>query len=217
MDNFKGAIFDLDGTVLDSMGLWRKVDELFFTSRNMPIPEGYIQAISPLGTVGAAHYTKNTYGIKESVEEIIEEWQTTAKKEYSEHVSLKPFAKEYILSLKEKGLTLAIATASDPDMFSECLVKNGIRDVFNFIITVNEVGKGKGFPDIYEKACERMGIKPSECMVFEDILTGLASAKKAGLYCVGVYDKSSEKDINEIKKVSDKFIFSFEEMYKSSL
>ena len=215
MDNFKGAIFDLDGTVLDSMGLWHKVDELFFTSRNMPIPDGYIQAISPLGTVGAAQYTKKTYGIKESVDEIIKEWQTTAKREYSEHVSLKSFAKEYILSLKEKGLTLAIATASDADMFEECLIKNGVRDAFDFIITVNEVGKGKGFPDVYEKACEKMGIRPSECMVFEDILTAVTSAKKAGLYCVGVYDKSSEKDTEEIRRVCDRFIFSFEEMYKA--
>lgn len=215
MENFKGAIFDLDGTILDSMGLWRRVDELFFTSRDMPIPEGYIQAISPLGTVGAAHYTKNTYGIKESVEEIISEWQKTAKKEYSEHVSLKPFAKEYILSLKEKGLTLAIATASDPDMFEDCLIKNGIRDAFDFIITVNEVGKGKGFPDIYEKACKRMEINTSECMVFEDILTAVSSAKKAGLYCIGVYDKSSDKDVDEMRKMCDNFIFSFEELYKA--
>ena len=96
MENFKGAIFDLDGTVLDSMGLWKKVDELFFTSRNMPVPEGYVQTISPMGTIGAANYTKETFGIKESIEEIIAEWQETAKREYSENVSLKPYAKEFI-------------------------------------------------------------------------------------------------------------------------
>ena len=70
MEKFKGAIFDLDGTLLDSMGLWHKVDIAFFENRNMEIPEGYIQAISPLGTYKAAIYTKETYNIKESVEEI---------------------------------------------------------------------------------------------------------------------------------------------------
>ncbi len=215
MEKFKGAIFDLDGTVLNSMGLWKKVDELFFTSRNMPIPEGYIQAISPLGTVGAAHYTKETYGIKESIEEIIEEWQITAKREYAENVTLKPHAKEYILSLKEQGLSLAVATASDPEMFGACLKKYGLDTVFDFFITVNEVGKGKGFPDIYLKAAERMGITPSECMVFEDILTALTSAKSAGFYCVAMYDESSKKDTEKIKEISDRFIFDFEEMYNA--
>lgn len=216
MNNFKGAIFDLDGTVLNSMGLWRKVDELFFTSRNMPIPEGYIQAISPLGTVGAAHYTKNTYNIEESIEEIIEEWQFTAKREYAENVTLKPHAKEYILHLKEQGFHLAVATASDPEMFGECLKKYGLSDVFDFFITVNEAGKGKGEPDIYLKAAERMGIKPHECMVFEDILTAIKSAKSADFYCVAMYDESSKNDKEEIEKIADKFITDFEEMYKSS-
>ncbi len=214
MNRFKGAIFDLDGTVLNSMGLWKKVDELFFTSRNMPIPEGYIQAISPLGTVGAAHYTKNTYNIKESIEEIIAEWQLTAKREYAQNVTLKPHAKEYILSLKEQGVHLAVATASDPEMFGECLKKYGLADAFDFFITVNEVGKGKDYPDIYRKAAERMGIKPQECMVFEDILTALNSAKSAGFYCIAMYDESSERDRAEIKKIADKFILDFEEMYK---
>ncbi len=213
MNKFKGAIFDLDGTVLHSMGLWKKVDELFFTSRNMPIPEGYIQAISPLGTVGAAHYTKNTYNIEESIEEIIEEWQSTAKREYAQNVTLKPHAKEYILRLKEQGFHLAVATASDPEMFGECLKKYGLADVFDFFITVNEVGKGKGHPDIYMKAAQRMGIEPSECMVFEDILTALRSAKSAGFYCVAMYDESSANDKEEIEKIADRFITDFEEMY----
>ncbi len=213
MNKFKGAIFDLDGTVLNSMGLWRKVDELFFTSRNMPIPEGYIQAISPLGTVGAAHYTKNTYNIKESIEEIIDEWQLTAKREYAQNVTLKPHAKEYILHLKKQGLSLAVATASDPEMFGECLKKYGLDDVFDFFITVNEAGKGKDYPDIYLKAAERMGIEPHECMVFEDILTAIKSAKSADFYCVAMYDESSKNDAEKIKEISDKFIFDFEEMY----
>ena len=213
MNGFKGAIFDLDGTVLNSMGLWQKVDELFFTSRNMPIPDGYIQAISPLGTYNAAVYTKNTYNIKESIEEIIEEWRITAQKEYSENVKLKNNAKEYIRSLKENGVKLCVATASDVEMFRDCLIKNEIFDCFDFFITVNEVGKGKGEPDIYLKAAEKMEVKPCECMVFEDILTGISSAKKGGFYTVAMYDESSKRDAEKIKKIADKFIFDFKEMF----
>lgn len=213
MNGFKGAIFDLDGTVLNSMGLWQKVDELFFTSRNMPIPDGYIQAISPLGTYNAAVYTKNTYNIKESIEEIIEEWRITAQKEYSENVKLKNNAKEYIRFLKENGVKLCVATASDVEMFRDCLIKNEIFDCFDFFITVNEVGKGKGEPDIYLKAAEKMEVKPCECMVFEDILTGISSAKKGGFYTVAMYDESSKRDEEKIKKIADKFIFDFKEMF----
>ncbi len=211
---FKGAIFDLDGTVLNSMGLWQKVDEMFFTTRNMPIPEGYIQAISPLGTYNAAVYTKSTYGIKESIEEIINEWRTTAKMEYSEHVTLKPHAKEYLHFLKENGVRICVATASDPEMFEECLEKNGIADVFEFFITVNEVGKGKDEPDIYLRACEKLGINPGDCVVFEDILTAIKSAKDAGFYTVAMYDNSSDSDKEKIEKIADKFIFDFQEMYR---
>lgn len=212
MNKFKGAIFDLDGTVLDSMKVWQTVDEKFFLSRNMQVPEGYIQAISPLGTYNAAVYTKEKYGIKESVEEIMKEWHDSGKDEYSKHVVLKPYAKEYILSLKEKGTLLAVATASDPEMFEECLKKNGIFDAFDFFTTVNEAGRGKGFPDIYLATADKFGIEPKECMVFEDILTGIASAKSAGFYCVGVYDESSKKDEPKIKAVADRFIYNFEEM-----
>ena len=208
----KGAIFDLDGTVLDSMGLWHKVDVAFFENRNMEIPEGYIQAISPLGTYKAAVYTKETYNIKESVEEIIAEWQIIAKNEYSKNVKLKNGAKEYILSLKEKGVKLAVATASDPDMFSACLKKYGIWDAFQCIVTVNEVGQGKSNPEIYLRAAEKLGVSVDECAVFEDISVALKTAKSAGFYCVGVYDSSSEKDIEENKKIADKFIFNFNEM-----
>ncbi len=212
MKNFKGAIFDLDGTVLDSMGLWHKVDVAFFENRNMEIPEDYIKVISPLGTYKAAVYTKETYNIKESVEEIIAEWQIIAKNEYSEHVKLKPGAKEFILSLKEKGVKLAVATASDPDMFSACLKKYGIWDAFECIVTVNEVGEGKSSPGIYLRAAEKLGLDKSECAVFEDILVALKTAKSAGFYCVGVYDSSSENDVEEIKKLADRFIFDFNEL-----
>ena len=212
MKNFKGAIFDLDGTVLDSMGLWHKVDVAFFENRNMEIPEGYIQAISPLGTYNAAVYTKEIYNIKESVEEIIAEWGEIAKNEYSKHVTLKPGAKENLLRLKEKGVRLSVATASDKELFEGCLKKYGIFDLFDFFVTVNEIGKGKSSPDIYLAAAEKMGVRKEECAVFEDILTALKTAKDAGFYCVGMYDRSSEKDREEIKKISDKFIFDFNEM-----
>lgn len=212
MKIFKGAIFDLDGTVLDSMGLWHKVDVAFFENRNMEIPEDYIKAISPLGTYKAAVYTKETYNIKESVEEIIAEWQSIAKKEYSENVKLKKGVKEYILSLKEKGVKLAVATASDPDMFSACLKKYGIWDAFQCIVTVNEVGHGKSSPEIYLRAAEKLGVSVSDCVVFEDISVALKTAKSAGFYCVCVYDSSSQNDIEENKKTADKFIYDFDEL-----
>ena len=212
MNNFKGAIFDLDGTLLDSMGLWHKVDIAFFENRNMPIPEGYIQAISPMGTYNAAVYTKETYNIKESVEEIIDEWRTIAKREYSQHVKPKNGAKEYLLSLKEKGLKLAVATASDKDLFEDCLKKYGIFNLIDFFVTVNEVGKGKSSPDIYLHAAKKLDAEPNECMVFEDIFTALSTAKNAGFYCVGVYDGSSASDVEKNKEISDKFIYDFNEL-----
>lgn len=116
------------------------------------------------------------------------------------------------MHLKNNGVKLAIATASEEELFGPLLKKHGVYDLFDNITTLDEVSRGKGFPDIYEKAAGKMNIKNSDCIVFEDIYLGLKGAKDGGFLTVCMRDPSSEKDREKILSICDKYIESFKEM-----
>lgn len=212
MKEFKGAIFDLDGTILDSMWVWKQVDVNFLGKRGIAIPPDYVKAISALNLKTAAIYTIERFGLTDSVESVMQEWFEMAEKEYAEDVQLKNDAREYLAYLKAKGVKLAVATSSSEGLFLPCLEHTGIYEFFDAIVTTMEVERGKEFPDVYEEAARRIGCKPSECMVFEDILKGVKAAKEGGFYVVAVAEEHSKDEWQEIKNTADRFIEEFEEM-----
>lgn len=208
----KGAIFDLDGTLLDSMDVWNDVDRIFFAKRGMEVPEDFIAAITPLGFEAAAAYTVKRFGFPEKEADIIAEWYELARKAYAEDVVLKPFAKEYLELLKKRGVCLAAATASDASLFEPCLLRNGILDYFDTIVTVRDVKRGKGFPDIYELAAQRMALPVQDCTVYEDILKGVEGAKAGGFLAVAIEEPHSGYEKELIWKMADIYITSWKEL-----
>lgn len=211
MENIKGAIFDLDGTLIDSMNIWVDVDREFFKKRKMPLPTDYTKTIAPMGIDKAAVYTKNKYNLPESTDEIINEWRMSARKKYLD-IELKDGAYEYLLYLKEKGIKLAVATASEEEMFVPLLKKHEIFELFDNITTLKEVSRGKGFPDIYELCAKKMNLKSEECLVFEDIYLGIKGAKDGNFKAVCMKDGASLKDKEIIAEICDKYIESFFDM-----
>lgn len=212
MKEFKGAIFDLDGTILDSMWVWKQVDVNFLGKRNIEIPGDYVKAISALNLKTAAEYTKERFQLPETVEEIMQEWFQMAVKEYAEDVQLKSSVREYLAYLKAKEVKIAVATSSHEGLFLPCLENNEIYEFFDTIVTTMEVERGKEFPDVYEEAARRLGVKPSQCMVFEDILKGVKAAKEGGFYVVAVGEEHSQDEKEEIMEVADRYIEDFDEM-----
>lgn len=212
MKEFKGAIFDLDGTILDSMWVWKQVDINFLGKRGIEVSSDYVKAISSLNLKTAAEYTIQRFSLSDTVEEVMEEWFQMAVKEYAEDVQLKSCAREYLAYLKAKEVKLAIATSSHEGLFLPCLENNKIYEFFDTIVTTMEVKRGKDFPDVYEEAARRLGLKPSECMVFEDIHKGIKAAKEGGFYVVAVEEEHSIDERDEIIKAADKYITDFEEM-----
>ena len=210
----KGVIFDLDGTILDSMDIWKEIDVKFLGRRGLEVPDDYFRNIAPLGFDGAAAYTIERFGFPETPEQIIEEWYQMAVDAYAKEVELKPFAKEYLLFLKEQRVKLGIATSCETQMFLPALERNGILGLFESYTTVREVPRGKEFPDIYERQAEKMGLLPGECAVFEDILKAVQGANAGGFYTVGVFDLHSADEWGEIKKQANKFIYSYEELIR---
>ncbi len=209
---YQGAIFDLDGTILDSMGVWRQIDVEFLGRRGISVPPDYLEAITPLGFDRAAEYTIRRFSLPESREEIVREWYLMAENAYRYQVELKEGAGEWLNRLKSLNIPLAVATSSDEALFVPALKRTGIYDCFDAFVTVKEVARGKGFPDIYEKAAGRIGCVPEQCVVFEDILQGIRGAKMGGFCAVAVYDEDSAHEEQAMRDAADYFIYSFRQL-----
>ena len=212
METIRAAIFDLDGTLVDSMYVWSKVDEDFLTQRGIPVTEEYTDKMRSMFFETAAAYTKDTYGLEESVEEIMQIWLDMAHYEYANNVMAKKGALEFLLALKEKGIALGMATSNNPYLLKPCLDNNGMSGIFDCICYTSEVGVNKSNPDIYLYTADKLGVKAKECVVFEDIIEGIKSAASVGMKTVAVYDPANELYLPELKKHSDRLIYSYDEL-----
>ena len=149
MFNFKGAIFDLDGTIIDSMGIWEKIDIKFFEEINIPMPSYYIKIINNMSFEESAIYTIKRFNLKESKENLIERWNQMAMFEYAHNIKLKPNVRTYLEKLKENNIKIGLATASPQELYESVLKNNKIYDYFDAFTTLQEVKKDKNYPDIY--------------------------------------------------------------------
>ncbi len=212
LKNIEGAVFDLDGTLLDSSWVWEKVDEKFLGDRGFQVPDDYVDEISPLGAERAAVYTIERFGLNEDKDDIVREWIEMAKKEYATEVVCKPYAKEFLEELHKLNIKMAVATSSDRELFMKTLEREGILKYFQKIVTVDEVEHGKGYPDIYEEAARRIKVNPHKCLVFEDILAGVTGASLGEFNVVAVFDKKSKHNWEKIKSISKYSINDYKEL-----
>lgn len=209
----KLVIFDLDGTLIDSNDVWKKNDESFFSKRNMEVPKDYTQRIAHIGLKEAAIFTKSEYGIKESVEEILKEWNDVVINQYSNHLSLKDNAYNFIKYLKENNVKIALATANTKSLYEPCLKRLKIYDYFDFMADVDNVKSGKSSVKIYDLVSSSLNVNPSNTLVIEDICTCLKTAYENGYITVAMFDKHNKEENNEqAKKYSYKFIYDFKEL-----
>lgn len=212
MKNIKAAIFDLDGTLIDSMGVWCKIDIDFLKKRNKAVPNNLKKEIDHLTFEECANYFKNTFNLKESPESIMKEWNDMAYSEYSNNIKLKNGVKTFLNLLKSKNIKIGLATSNTLSLVEIVLKNNGIYDLLDSITTISEVKRGKNFPDIYLLAANKLNTSPKECIVFEDILPAIEGAKSAGMKVVGVYDYYSKDYTKNIKAKSDYYINKYDDL-----
>ena len=208
----KAVIFDFDGTIANSRYVWQKVDVDFFAKRGMEIPRDYVEAISVMSFYNGAVYTKEKYNIKESVEEIMSEWNSQALREYKENVVLKPFVKEYLRELKDKGYKIGLATAALHDYYIPVLEREGVLDCFDVFTDTRDAARDKIFPYIYLLCAEKLGSNSANSIVFEDVLKGVKSSVSAGFNTTAVYDNQPENQWEIIKNTANRHIMDFSEL-----
>lgn len=211
--NYKACIFDLDGTVLDSMGVWKRVDEIFLGKRSLPLTDEYCKAISSMKLNLAADYTVKLFNLKENPKDIIKEWLDLAREEFTYHIQPKPFAVEYISKLRELKIPMAVATTSQKELYLPALKRLNIYDFFEAVADSETVSFGKDRPDIFLTAAKMLNTAPKDCIVFEDTVHGLSSAAGAGFITVGFLDENHLETHAEIRKIADLTACDFKDFY----
>lgn len=210
----KGAIFDVDGTILDSMGIWDEAGIRYLKSKGIEAPSDLGDTLFTMTIAEAADYLKEKFALKETPDAIEQGILDTVKDYYYEEAPLKNNVAEVLEMLKRNKIPMAVASSSEKAHIEAAFQRLGILKYFQAIYTCQEVGEGKSSPLIFEKACEELGTNPEETYVFEDALHAIKTAKKAGFRTVGIYDRYSEKDQKEIQGTADSYIESWEQSSK---
>ncbi|QQY80286.1 HAD superfamily hydrolase (TIGR01509 family) [Keratinibaculum paraultunense] len=208
----KGAIFDLDGTLLDSMWLWDSLAYKYLLSIGINPPRDLDKQLEELTLREACVYMKEKFNIRYTPDKIKEDIESLLTDYYANKLQLKPYTLEILKEFKNRGIKMVIATSTDKHLVLMALNRHGIYDYFEFIQTVEDVGISKGNPKFFEITINKLGLNPEEIWVFEDALYPMISAKKCGLNIVAVKDESALKDLEKIKEVADIYIDNFSQL-----
>ena len=205
-----GAIFDLDGTVLDSLWVWHRVDERFFGARGLKVPEDYGRAVAGMSFTETAAYTIGRFALNESVRAVEAEWLALAAEEYAREVGPVPGIRQFLRRLKRAGVKLAAATANRPSLIEPALERLGLLELFDAVLTAGELGdKNKSDGALFVAASERLGVAPSDCIVFEDTLSGIRGARAAGMGACAVESPACAHALEEIAPLADGVLADF--------
>ena len=212
IENTDAVIFDLDGTMVDSMWIWRQIDIDYFGRFGMSIPEEYQHEIEGLSYYETAVYTHEHYLPQVSVEQMMEDWNDMAYDHYVNDVTPKEKIKEFLEHLSGHGCKLGVATSNSKVLCNAVLEKNGLRDYFDIVLTGDECGAGKPAPDVYLNCAAALAVAPERCLVFEDLCNGIIAGKRAGMTVVTIDDEYSAYQWEDKCEKADHNIRSYREI-----
>ena len=202
----KGIIFDIDGVLLDSLGIWDDLGARYLQSIGVKPEEGLNEILFSMSMEQGASYLNEHYDLQKSDAEVHMGLSQMLEDFYFNEVLPKPGAKELLEFVKSKGIKVTAATSSPRIHIEKALERNGMLKFFEKIFTNSEVGASKHSPEIYNAAAAFLGTKPSETLVFEDSLYALKTAKNAGFNTVGVYDIKGESDQEGVRNTGDHYV-----------
>lgn len=205
----EAAIFDLDGTLLDSMPIWQGLGENYLLQKKLQPAPGLQDLLKTMSLQQAAKHFQSAYGLREDEETIIGEIETLIADFYRYEIPLKAGAAEYLQTLQERNVKMCIATATERNLAESALERLDIRKYFSTILTSSEVKAGKEDSLIYRRAFEQLGAPLKKTVIFEDALHAVETATAAGFRVVGVHDETAEQDAERIKALTEQYIYSF--------
>ena len=204
--SIKGIIFDADGVLLDSMGIWDQAPEMYLRSKGIT-PEKHLgQKMFAMSMTEGAEYIKKHYLADFPVTKILDGVTDTICTFYEQEGLLKPGVEETLRWIQKQRIPMTVATSSEKNVISKAFERLGIFSCFQQVFSCEEVGAGKDRPDIYYAAQQEMACRVEETIVFEDSFYALQTAKKAGFVTVGVYDRFSENQREEIQMLADHYL-----------
>lgn len=210
---FSGAIFDLDGTILDSMSMWRTLLENSLLRHGI-YPEPYLSLnIWGFSSARREEYLRNKYGLELTSDEISSGFGYYIKRFYANEAVPKPGAVDFLKFLYSRGVKIALATATPVEYMESALDKYDIKRYFDVILTTKEIGVGKSKPDIYDLSCSRLGIDKSDAVIFEDAHYAINTAKNAGYTVIAIDDCWQFRTRDSNISRADRFIESWDKVY----
>ena len=212
LEHKKAAIFDLDGTLMDSMWMWQDIDIEYLGRFQIPVPENLQVEIEGMGFTETAIYFKETFHLPDTVEQIKADWNQMAYEKYAHQVPLKKGAFRLLGEMKKRGMKLGIASSNHIDLVRAALRSNQVEEFFDCIRTACDVAKGKPAPDVYLSVAESLEVEPSECIVFEDVPMGVLAGLNAGMTVCGVEDAYSRERETQVRSLAHYYIHDYDEI-----
>ena len=212
----KGLIFDMDGTLIDSMEMWRSLATIYLADRGLvPKEEGLDSKVYRMTIPEMQEFFEREYGLHyDTLREFQESYYQAVEKYYAAEIQPRTGVMKLLCEAKKAGLRMCVATATRTRTALLALSRLGILDYMEFVICCDDVGADKDQPDIYLEAARRLGFRVSECVVFEDALYCVRTAKKAGFRTVGLYEKSAPWEAEGIRSLCDQYLFDYDELWE---
>lgn len=207
----KGAIFDFDGTLFDSMYVWHTVGEEYLKTNGKVARPGFRDIVKAMSLLESAYYVIDEYGVEKPAQTIVNDINGLVENHYFNDVQPKKGLVNFLKKLKSQDVNICIATATDKYMIEAALKRCGIRDLFSNIFTCTEVGASKKTPTIYREALKYLGTTRENTIVFEDALYAIKTAKADGFYVAGIYDEF-EKETSLVEELADVYITDYDDI-----
>ena len=201
------AIFDMDGTLVDSMVYWKHLATEFLESKGVQdIAPNILERIKPMTMTESASLFIQEYGLSGTPESVAAEMNAMMDEHYRRDIPLKPGVQVYLDALHRRGVTMCVASATAEELMDACLTRLGVAQYFSFLLSCETVGAGKSRPDVYWEAAKRLGAQPEEIAVYEDALYAANTAKQAGFYVIAVQDDSNQPHWETLTALADENI-----------
>ena len=205
------AIFDMDGTLVDSMVYWKRLATEFLESKGvLEISPTVLERIKPMTMTESAALFIKECELSGTDESVAEEMNAMMDEHYRRDIPLKPGVTVYLEALQRKGVAMCVASATAEELMDACLSRLGVAHCFSFLLSCETVGIGKNRPDVYWESAKRLGAESAEIAVYEDALYAAETAKNAGFYTVAVRDDSNQPHWENLTALADEAILDWQ-------